>query len=133
MMKASWFRWPLGAIFRAMGGIPVMRDKHSGVVDSVVAGFADGTIRNLAITPEGTRKAVSQWHTGFLRIAHQAGVPLQLACLDYANKTITLDHVFPTTGDIEADMEGVQRFYRERDLTGRHRDKYTNTQSQSQQ
>lgn len=131
MMKASWFRWPLGPIFRAMGGIPVKRDKHSGVVDSVVEGFRNGTIRDLAITPEGTRKAVVEWHTGFLRIAYKAQVPLQLACLDYAGKTITLDYVFEPTGDIDADMNAVKKFYSDRNLAGKHREYYTVNPSQS--
>ena len=36
MMKKDWFFWPLGPIFRWMGGIPVYRDKKTSLVDAVI-------------------------------------------------------------------------------------------------
>ena len=31
LMKKEWFFWPLGPIFRKMGGVPVWRSKHTSV------------------------------------------------------------------------------------------------------
>ena len=42
----------------------------------------------LAISPEGTRKIVAKWKTGFYHIARKAGVPILLLKLDYKNKEI---------------------------------------------
>lgn len=112
MMKSSWFFFPLGAIFRAMGGVPVERRKqHSSLVDAMVEKFRTSQRLVIAITPEGTRKATSKWHTGFLRIARRADVPLALATIDGATRHITLTDEFIPTGDVEADIRQIKRFY----------------------
>lgn len=36
LMKKEWFFFPLGIIFRKMGGIPVHRDKRTSMVDQLV-------------------------------------------------------------------------------------------------
>ena len=36
MMKKEWFFFPLGILFRWMGGIPVHRDKRTSMVDQVI-------------------------------------------------------------------------------------------------
>ena len=33
LMKKEWFFWPLGPIFRKLGGIPVWRDKKTSMTD----------------------------------------------------------------------------------------------------
>ena len=37
LMKKEWFFWPLGPIFRKMGGIPVWRSKHTSMTDNLAA------------------------------------------------------------------------------------------------
>ena len=36
MMKKDWFFWPLGPIFRWMGGIPVDRSRKTSLVDQMI-------------------------------------------------------------------------------------------------
>lgn len=113
MMKSSWFFFPLGAIFRAMGGVPVERNRqHTSLVDTMVEKFRTEPRLVVAITPEGTRKATTKWHTGFLRIARRADVPLALASIDSATKTISLTDEFIPTDDVEADIREIKKFYR---------------------
>ena len=70
LMKKSWFFFPLGYIFRAMGGIPVSRGKdNKSSVDNLVKLFNEKDKLTLAITPEGTRSLTQHWRTGFLNIA----------------------------------------------------------------
>ena len=45
------------SFFRAVGGIPVDRGRKTSLVDQMVHNFAEYKKFNLAITPEGTRKA----------------------------------------------------------------------------
>ena len=112
LMKSQWFVWPLGCFFRAIGGIPVVRkNKSVSLTEVVVDKFNHSTHLQLAITPEGTRSRVSKWHTGFLHIARQANVPIQLGVLDYEHKQILINHVFTPTADIEADMRRIKDFY----------------------
>lgn len=113
LMKASWFFFPMGAFFRAMGGIPVEREhKTQSLTECLIDKFREPGELKIAITPEGTRKATRGWHTGFLRIAREAGVPVCLASVDYPSKTISACDIFEPTGDMEADMAAVKRFYR---------------------
>lgn len=111
LMKASWFVWPLGPIFRAMGGIPVDRSKHTSLTDALVEKFRTTPHLHLAITPEGTRKRNCRWKTGFLRVAREVGVPISLAVLDYGKKEISMTEVFEPTGNMEADMHAIKQYY----------------------
>lgn len=124
LMKETWFFWPLGCLFRAIGGIPVpRRNKRSSLTEAVVARFNSSERLQLAITPEGTRSRTARWHTGFLHIAREAGVPVELGVIDFKTKRIMIDTVFETTGDVDADMRRVKDFYRP--FTGLHPENFT--------
>lgn len=113
MMKSSWFFFPLGAIFRALGGIPVERkNKTHSLVDSMVEKFRNSPRLVIAITPEGTRKPTASWHTGFLRIAMEANVPICLAVIDFRMKKAMINDVFTPSGNLDADMLAVKNYYR---------------------
>ncbi|MDE7402648.1 MAG: 1-acyl-sn-glycerol-3-phosphate acyltransferase [Muribaculaceae bacterium] len=112
LMKSFWFFFPLGYIIRGLGGIPVYRDKsRQSLTSRVIKQFKEREYMNLAVTPEGTRSAVADWHTGFLRIALGAGVPLQLGIIDYSAKKIIIRDEFMPGDDIEADMRRVKMYY----------------------
>lgn len=111
LMKEQWFRWPLGAIFKAMGGIPVQKKRGSSLTEAIVEKYRTSSRLSLAITPEGTRSRTSEWRHGFLHIALQAHVPLLLGAIDYKKKYIEVKTEFTPTGDIEADMKAVKQFY----------------------
>ena len=66
----------------------------------------------LAITPEGTRSRTCEWHTGFLRIALQAKVPVMLAVLDFEHKKAMIEREFEPSGDLDADMAAIKAYYR---------------------
>lgn len=124
LMKASWFFFPMGTIFRAMGGIPVpRRKKGTSLVDALVDKFNSSDRLVLAITPEGTRSRTSQWHTGFLHIARRAGIPIALGAIDFGKKEITITDTFTPTGDTEADMRRIKDYYR--NFTAKYPEKFT--------
>ncbi len=124
LMKDTWFFFPLGPIFKAIGGIPVARKKKGGgLVDSLIARFRSAGKLSIAITPEGTRSRTARWHTGFLQVAVGADVPCLLGVIDYPSKTITVNDVFIPTGDIAADMRTIKDFYRP--FRGKYPDKFT--------
>lgn len=112
LMKEQWFFWPLGPFFRAIGGVPVPRGKGRGsLTDAVVRRFRTEKRLQLAITPEGTRSRTARWHTGFLHIAINAGVPIELGVIDYRLKLVSIKSVYHPGGDIEADLRAVKQFY----------------------
>lgn len=124
LMKDTWFFWPLGPIFRSIGGIAVPRRKPAGrsLTDIVVEKFDSSERLTLAITPEGTRSRNANWHTGFLHIARRAGVPIALGVIDFSTKNVMIEKTFEPTGDVDADMRAVKDFYRH--FKGKYPDKF---------
>lgn len=112
LMKKSWFFFPVGNILRAMGGVPVDRSRNTSVTKQVVHMFNSRNRFHIAITPEGTRKRVKKWKMGFYHIAMEAGVPIQLAYIDYGKKELGITDIFYPTGDEQADLHTIQSFYR---------------------
>jgi 1-acyl-sn-glycerol-3-phosphate acyltransferase len=112
MGKQSIFRPPFGAVMRWLGGIAVNRDKSSNLVAASAEAIqaADGPLQ-LVVPPEGTRDKTRHWKTGFYYIALTAQVPIVLAYMDYERKVSGLGPVFQPTGDVEADMAVIKRFY----------------------
>lgn len=112
LMKKSWFFFPLGYVFRAMGGVPIDRSKRMSVTQQMMEEFKKRDKFHLAITPEGTRKPVSEWKKGFYYIAVGAGVPIQMAYFDFGKKEMGITEVFYPTGNEEADFAHIYDFYR---------------------
>lgn len=106
--KDTLFRFPLGVVMRRLGGIPVDRASANAVVSSVLAQFDNRRRMLLAIAPEGTRRPVERWRSGFYHIARGAGVPILPVALDWGTRTIRIGTLFSTTGDIEADMSELR-------------------------
>ena len=112
MMKKDWFFWPLGPIFRWMGGIPVDRSRKTSLVDQMIKIAKSSQKFHLAITPEGTRKANPNWKKGFYYIAQGAGLPIILVAIDYAKKCITAEKVIHPSGDLDKDMREIKLYYK---------------------
>ena len=100
LMKKEWFFWPLGTIFRKMGGIPVYRQKKTSMTDTLAEIARKEDSFRLAITPEGTRKANPEWKKGFYYIALSAQIPVLLYGLDYERKLIYCTRSFIPSGVI---------------------------------
>ncbi len=120
--KHTIFKFPWGPLMRWLGGIAVHRHQSNNLVANSAQALRefDGKVQ-LIIPPEGTRDKVTTWKTGFYWIAQQAGVPIQLAYMDYANKRVGLGPQLQPTGDIEADMVTIKAFYAP--FMGKHVDK----------
>lgn len=123
MGKASIFRWPFGALMRWLGGIAVDRSRSNNLVAESAAALvaADGPVQ-LVVPPEGTRGRTRHWKTGFYHIALQARVPIVLAYMDYHRKVSGLGPIFQPTGDVEADLAAIKRFYAP--IRGRRADQF---------
>ena len=111
-MKKEWFFWPLGILFRKMGGIPVYRSKKTSMTDTLAERIKEMEHFELAVTPEGTRSKVTTWKRGFYFIALKAGIPIQLYDLDYKNKVIRCTKELMPTGDVDADMREIMEYYK---------------------
>lgn len=112
MAKSSLFWWPLGAIMRALGGVPVDRGSHEDVVAGAVHRFKTKPRFKLALSPEATRKKNSHWKTGFYYIARDAKVPLVGCGLDYKNRHLVFSPPIYLSSDPQADISKLREFFR---------------------
>ena len=111
MGKRELFRGPLGWILRRLGGMPIERPSTHGVVDQMVDRFHASPRLWIGIAPEGTRKRVPSWRTGFWQIARAADVPILPAAFDYPSKTIVIGPLFHASADMHADLAALRAYY----------------------
>lgn len=119
MAKAELFRGPLGWLLRRLGIFPVDRAAPGGIVGEVAAKYRQSERLWLGVAPEGTRRRVERWKSGFWRIAREAGVPVLCAYFHYPEKTIGVGALFELGDDLEADMARIRAWYRP--WVGKHR------------
>lgn len=106
--KHTLFWWPLRVLLRALGGIPVDRSAPGGLVRQVADEFNRAESMVLVVAPEGTRKAVPHWKSGFVRLADGAGVPVVPAVLDCAARRVTLAPPIFFEGDTGEFMDRIR-------------------------
>ena len=111
MGKSSLFRWPAGPLLKWLGGIPVVREKSTNMVERQVEEFARHERLILIVPPEGTRGRVRTWKTGFYHIACGAKVPIAMGFVDFGRKAGGFGPTFRPSGDIEKDMAELKLFY----------------------
>ena len=127
-LRASWLiadtytKWPVGNIIRWLGGIAVNRQVKNHLVSHAVHTFNEQDGLVLGILPEGTRKKVAKWKSGFWYIAKEAGVPIQLASLDYDKRHFEFGLVIDTAENKDSDMRKIQGYYKS--FTPRHPHKF---------
>jgi 1-acyl-sn-glycerol-3-phosphate acyltransferase len=109
--KDSLFKTPFGGLMRWLGGIPVDRSQSHNLVSQTAQCLTKEPNLILCIPPEGTRKKVKQWKTGFYYIALEAGVPIQLTAIDAATKRVRLLGTYQPTGDADREIREIQRHY----------------------
>ena len=110
--KDSLFKGPFGFLFRKLGGFPVDRSSNNNTVDYIVSKFNASENFKLGLSPEGTRKKVDKWKTGFYFIAKGAGVPVVMATLDFGNKYIKVSEPFYPTSNKDKDFEFMKGFFK---------------------
>ncbi|MEN8171481.1 MAG: lysophospholipid acyltransferase family protein [Chloroflexota bacterium] len=112
--KDSLFRGIKGPFMRGLGGIPVERGARKNFVGQIVDLYNSRDEMVITIAPEGTRKYVDHWKTGFYHIAVKAKVPVALGFLDYEKKSCGVGGYFTPSGNQEADLKILQDFYEEK-------------------
>ncbi|MDR3127055.1 MAG: 1-acyl-sn-glycerol-3-phosphate acyltransferase [Tannerellaceae bacterium] len=122
LIKQEWFRFPLNLLFGPLGGIPVNRSKAALVTDQMTKEFGSHERFQVAITPEGTRKAVREWKRGFYYIAQAASVPIVLVYIDYSKKEVGVCGLYHPTGDVRKDLGLIRGHYR--GIQGRHKENF---------
>jgi len=104
----AWY----GPLIKWMGGLGVDRKNQSlDFVEQLKKIVAEHDKLAMLFTPEGTRKRVDKWKTGFYRVAMAVDIPIVLAYAEYRDKEVHIGHVFYPSGDFEKDFEYMEKFY----------------------
>ena len=126
-LHASWFianKYTKGVIGQWLvffGAIPIDRHSHNDVVTQMADLFNTSDRLVLAIFPEGTRKPVPTWKTGFWHIAKKAQIPLQLVAVDYAKHATVFGPIITLSDDMEQDIEQMRHYFKS--VTAKHPEK----------
>ena len=111
--KKELFVFPIGWMFRALGGAPIDRYTKKNKVEAIANLFKDREEFRMAMAPEGTRKKVEEWRTGFYYIAKAANVPIIMITLDFGKKENKISEPFDLTDDKDADFKFMKNFFKD--------------------
>ncbi len=109
--KKELFKWPFAYYFKAIGGRPIDRTSGQNKVQAIAKLFENEDEFRLTLAPEGTRKKVDNWKTGFYYIAKTANVPIIMFTLDFKNKQNKVSEPFYLTDNVEEDLKSIKSFY----------------------
>ena len=109
--KTSLFTPPFGPLMRWLGGIPVNRDQPQNAVATSAQALKQNPGMILCVAPEGTRKKVQRWRTGFYYMALAAEVPIVMLAIDANARAIRHLGQYSPSGDAESDIPEIQRRY----------------------
>lgn len=113
MGKQEVFRMPIiGSIAKYLGGMPVNRAAPGGVIEQVAEQIRNAEQMWFALAPEGTRKEVKEWKTGFWKIAKKANVPVCCAYFHFPDKVIGVGQVFELSDDMDGDIAKIRAWYK---------------------
>lgn len=111
LAKHTLFTPPFGIFLRWLGGIAVDRSSAHNFVEHAVKLFSTHDDLILIVPPEGTRKQVRYWKSGFYHIAHGAHVPILLGFIDFKRKLAGFGGTYIPSGNFNADIIEIQTFY----------------------
>lgn len=118
LIKKEFFYFPFKYLFYATGGIPVDRSKKNDLTAYLKQLLLTHDTLYLLFPPEGTRKRVARWKTGFYYTALDAGLPIVLGFIDYKKRELGFGPIVYPSGNLAADMEKIEQFYQ--DITPCH-------------
>ena len=124
MVKKEFFFWPLGALLRACGAVPVDRSNATATVKSIINAFNENEIFHLAIAPEGTRKPTKRWKTGYHLIARATGATVYAGFYNWGRKEISVGKIWEMSDNPAEDIKRLQEYYSTLPIEGRHENNY---------
>ena len=121
LVKKEIFFWPMGPILRKLGAIPLDRKNPVYAIKGTIDKMKNSAeVFHLALSPEGTRKPVSRWKTGYHTIARALDCPVYLGHIDWGRKVIGTGEALPLTDNARKNTEAMQAYYAGKDYKGRH-------------
>lgn len=108
----------IGPFVKKMGGISVDRKKSSNFVQSVARLYDEYDNLYICITPEGTRKKVDSFKSGFYYIARAANIPVLPIIFDFEHKTLHIKELVYLGENHREEIERFENIYK--GIKGKH-------------
>lgn len=108
---SGWFGRIAGPLLRHWGGRPVFRHHPTGMVGQLANTMHAEPWFWLALSPEGTRRRLEHWRSGFYHLALRAQVPVGIAYFDFPRREVGICGFVELTGDVETDMASIAQYY----------------------
>ncbi len=115
LAKHQLFRFPFGWFFRAIGGMAVIRDKDNNLVDQVVAMYDAHEQFIIGLAPEGTRRTINRWRSGFYHIACKAKIDIVMIGFDFKSREIRIREPFTPADNVDQDFPIILDYFRKID------------------
>ena len=111
--KHTLFKPGIKWFFSWLGGIPVNRNNPASFIEDVTNMIKRDNGLMIGVAPEGTRKKITRWKTGFLRIAKLTQSKILFIAIDEPSKTIRIENsLFIPTEDRENDLTLVKNYFK---------------------
>jgi 1-acyl-sn-glycerol-3-phosphate acyltransferase len=110
--KHTLFKPPFGFFFRWTGGIPIDRRSRNHTVDSLINAFERHDRMAIVMAPEGTRKKVDKFKSGFYHIARGLGVPVVMVTFDFGRRVVTFSPPMELSENKEEDLNTIWNHFK---------------------
>jgi len=102
----------VGPFIKWLGGIAVDRNQANNFVHAVADQYDKYDNLYICITPEGTRKKVPKFKSGFYYIATRANIPVLPIIFDFQHKTLHIKELVYLGDDAATEIQRVEDIYK---------------------
>ena len=112
VIKKEYYNFLTTNFFNSLGGRPIDRSGNMNTVEKISEMFKNNEIFRIAIAPEGTRKLVDNWKTGFYHIALKANCKILPVAFNWKNREVKIFEVFTPTNNFTNDLKFLKSLFK---------------------
>ena len=112
VIKKEYYNFLTTNFFNSLGGRPIDRSGNMNSVEKISEMFKKNEIFRIAIAPEGTRKLVDNWKTGFYQIALKANCKILPVAFDWKKREVKIFEVFTPTNNLTNDLKFLKSLFK---------------------
>ena len=112
VIKKEYYNFLTTNFFNSLGGRPIDRSGKMNSVEKISQMFENKEVFRIAIAPEGTRKVVERWKTGFYQIALKTNCKILPVAFDWKKREVRIFEVFSPTHSYENDLKFLKSLFK---------------------
>tara|TARA_B100000963_G_C22534434_1_gene629094 strand:+ start:302 stop:847 length:546 start_codon:yes stop_codon:yes gene_type:complete len=112
VIKKEYYNFFTTKFFNNLGGRPIDRSGKLNTVNRISQMFDKYDIFRIAIAPEGTRKYVNDWKSGFYHIAVKANCNILPVAFDWKKREVKIFQLFSVTDSFADDIKFLKSLFK---------------------